>query len=119
MVLCIAQDVRYITWEFEAPKPGVARSERIQLRSPRNCRANRPLALEYGNISEMKHRKIIEGRVRMDLPTRIFKLLVNGPKPMEGNAVRRTFRCACTLDMQLINRMCEPAHAFEQPMIAA
>src|ERR1700733_587737 len=43
-----------------------------------------------GDISEMKHRAIIEGRMRMDLPTRIFKLLVNGPKPficaVEGNA---------------------------------
>ena len=43
-----------------------------------------------GDISEMKHREIIEARVRMDLPTRIFKLLVNGPKPficaVEGNA---------------------------------
>lgn len=43
-----------------------------------------------GDISEMKHRELIEGRMRMDLPTRIFKLLVNGPKPficaVEGNA---------------------------------
>lgn len=43
-----------------------------------------------GDISEMKHREIIEARMRMDLPTRIFKLLVNGPKPficaVEGNA---------------------------------
>lgn len=43
-----------------------------------------------GDISEMKHRKILEARMRMDLPTRIFKLLVNGPKPficaVEGNA---------------------------------
>ena len=34
-----------------------------------------------GDISEMKHREITEARMRMDLPTRIFKLLVNGPKP--------------------------------------
>lgn len=34
-----------------------------------------------GDISEMKQRRIIEARNRMDLPTRIFKLLVNGPKP--------------------------------------
>jgi len=43
-----------------------------------------------GDISEMKHREILEARARMDLPTRIFKLLVNGPKPficaVEGNA---------------------------------
>ena len=43
-----------------------------------------------GDISEMKHREILEARYRMDLPTRIFKLLVNGPKPficaVEGNA---------------------------------
>ncbi len=34
-----------------------------------------------GDISEMKQRGIIEARNRFDLPTRIFKLLVNGPKP--------------------------------------
>ena len=43
-----------------------------------------------GDISEMKHRQILEARMRMDLPTRIFKLLVNGPKPfitaVEGRA---------------------------------
>jgi enoyl-CoA hydratase/carnithine racemase len=43
-----------------------------------------------GDISEMKRREILEARTRMDLPTRIFKLLVNGPKPflcaVEGNA---------------------------------
>jgi len=43
-----------------------------------------------GDISEMKHREIVEARLRMDLPTRIFKLLVSGPKPfvcaVEGNA---------------------------------
>ena len=44
-----------------------------------------------GDISEMKRRKVIEGRVRYDLPTRIFKLLVTGPKPLivaaEGNCM--------------------------------
>jgi enoyl-CoA hydratase/carnithine racemase len=44
-----------------------------------------------GDISEMKRRKIIEGRLRFDLPTRIFKLLVTGPKPfivaVEGNCM--------------------------------
>jgi enoyl-CoA hydratase/carnithine racemase len=43
-----------------------------------------------GDISEMQHREILEARMRMDLPTRIFKLLVNGPKPLvtavEGSA---------------------------------
>lgn len=43
-----------------------------------------------GDISEMQHRELIEARMRLDLPTRIFKLLVNGPKPyvcaVEGNA---------------------------------
>jgi enoyl-CoA hydratase/carnithine racemase len=44
-----------------------------------------------GDISEMKRRKIIEARLRFDLPTRIFKLLVTGPKPfivaVEGNCM--------------------------------
>jgi len=44
-----------------------------------------------GDISEMQRRKIIEGRLRFDLPTRIFKLLVTGPKPfivaVEGNCM--------------------------------
>jgi len=44
-----------------------------------------------GDISEMKRRKIIEGRIRFDLPTRLFKLLVTGPKPfivaVEGNCM--------------------------------
>ena len=43
-----------------------------------------------GDISEMKQRTVLEARMRMDLPTRIFKLLVNGPKPLiaavEGSA---------------------------------
>jgi enoyl-CoA hydratase/carnithine racemase len=131
-----------------------------------------------GDISEMKHREIIEGRMRMDLPTRIFKLLVNGPKPfvcaVEGNAAGAgvsfvaasdyavaasdaKFTCAfikvglmpdvgaiwslprkvghrkamelcafaepfdaqAALDMQLINRICEPGRALEEAMVAA
>ena len=44
-----------------------------------------------GDVSEMKRRKIIEARLRFDLPTRIFKLLVTGPKPfivaVEGNCM--------------------------------
>lgn len=43
-----------------------------------------------GDISEMQHREILEARMRMDLPTRLFKLMVSGPKPLicavEGNA---------------------------------
>ena len=43
-----------------------------------------------GDITEMKQRGLLEGRVRFDLPTRIFRLLVTGPKPVlcavEGNA---------------------------------
>jgi enoyl-CoA hydratase/carnithine racemase len=34
-----------------------------------------------GDISEMKRRSLLEARLRMDLPTRIFKMLVAGPKP--------------------------------------
>jgi enoyl-CoA hydratase/carnithine racemase len=131
-----------------------------------------------GDISEMQHREIIEARMRMDLPTRIFKLLVNGPKPflcaVEGNAAGAgvsfvaasdyavaasdaKFTCAfikvglmpdvgaiwslprkvghrkamelcafaepfdaqAALEMQLINRVCEPGHALEQALVAA
>lgn len=43
-----------------------------------------------GDITEMAQRPIIEGRMRMELSTRIFRLLVTGPKPflcaIEGNA---------------------------------
>jgi enoyl-CoA hydratase/carnithine racemase len=43
-----------------------------------------------GDISEMRQRQTLEARTRMDLPTRLFKLMVNGPKPIicavEGNA---------------------------------
>jgi enoyl-CoA hydratase/carnithine racemase len=42
-----------------------------------------------GDLSEMHQRPVLEARLRMDLPTRIFKLLVTGPKPFlvaaEGN----------------------------------
>jgi len=44
-----------------------------------------------GDISEMKQRKVIEGRMRMDIATRVFKLFVTGPKPLivavEGNCM--------------------------------
>lgn len=131
-----------------------------------------------GDISEMQHREIIEARMRMDLPTRIFKLIVNGPKPflcaVEGNAAGAgvsfvaasdyavaasdaKFSCAfikvglmpdvgaiwslprkvghrkamelcafaepfdaeAALEMQLINRICEPGEALTQALIAA
>src|SRR5262249_26592171 len=43
-----------------------------------------------GDISEMEPREIVEGRMRVEFATRIFKLLVSGPKPVisavEGNA---------------------------------
>jgi enoyl-CoA hydratase/carnithine racemase len=43
-----------------------------------------------GDISEMKPREILEGRVRVELATRIFRLLATGPKPIvtavEGRA---------------------------------
>jgi enoyl-CoA hydratase/carnithine racemase len=42
-----------------------------------------------GDISEMRQREMLEARMRMDLPTRLFKLLTTGPKPficaVEGN----------------------------------
>lgn len=44
-----------------------------------------------GDISEMRQRRLIEGRMRMELSTRIVKLLVTGPKPLivavEGNCM--------------------------------
>jgi enoyl-CoA hydratase/carnithine racemase len=131
-----------------------------------------------GDISEMQQRQVIEARMRLDLPTRLFKLLVNGPKPficaVEGNAfgcgvsfvaasdyavaaTNAKFSCAfikvgllpdfgglwsmarkighrkamemCAfaetysaqqaLDMQLINRTCEPGQALEAALEAA
>lgn len=43
-----------------------------------------------GDITEMAQRPILQGRMRMELATRIFRLLVTGPKPflcaVEGNA---------------------------------
>jgi enoyl-CoA hydratase/carnithine racemase len=131
-----------------------------------------------GDVSEMAHREIVEARMRADLPARIFKLLVNGPKPflcaVEGHAAGAgvsfvavsdyavaaadaKFSCAfikvglmpdlggiwalprkvghrramelcafgepfdarAALEMQLINRVCEPGHALEEALIAA
>jgi enoyl-CoA hydratase/carnithine racemase len=43
-----------------------------------------------GDITEMAQRPVLQGRMRMDLAVRIFRLLVTGPKPLvcavEGNA---------------------------------
>jgi enoyl-CoA hydratase/carnithine racemase len=43
-----------------------------------------------GDITEMAQRPVLQGRMRMELATRIFRLLVSGPKPLvcavEGNA---------------------------------
>ena len=43
-----------------------------------------------GDITEMAQRPVLQGRMRMELATRIFRLLVTGPKPflcaVEGNA---------------------------------
>lgn len=43
-----------------------------------------------GDITEMAQRPVLEGRMRMELATRIFRMLVTGPKPfvcaVEGNA---------------------------------
>jgi enoyl-CoA hydratase/carnithine racemase len=35
-----------------------------------------------GDVSEMKKREVIAGRLRMELPTSIFRQLVTGPKPV-------------------------------------
>jgi len=131
-----------------------------------------------GDISEMKQRSVIEARNRMDLPTRIFKLLVNGPKPfivaaegavagcgvsfvaasdyavasneakfvcafikvglipdvggiwsiprkighrkaMEMAALAETYDAQAALDMQLVNKLCEPGKALEEAMVVA
>lgn len=43
-----------------------------------------------GDITEMAQRPVLQGRMRMELATRIFRLIVSGPKPflcaVEGNA---------------------------------
>lgn len=69
-----------------------------------------------GDISEMQHREIIEGRMRMDLPTRIFKLLVNGPKPficaVEGNAAGAGVSFVAASDYAVAARDAKFACAF-------
>lgn len=131
-----------------------------------------------GDITEMKQRGVLEARVRFDLPTRIFRLIVTGPKPflcaVEGNAAGcgisfvaasdyavaasdAKFKCAFVkvgllpdvggiwslprkvghrkamemamfadtysaqdaLEMQLVNRVCEPGKALETTLEAA
>jgi len=131
-----------------------------------------------GDISEMRQRETLEARMRMDMPTRLFKLIVSGPKPficaVEGSALgcgvsfiaasdyalaasnarfgcafirvglmpdfggiwsiaRRvghrkamelcafaeTFGAEQALDMQLINRVCEPGQALAAALEAA
>jgi enoyl-CoA hydratase/carnithine racemase len=131
-----------------------------------------------GDISEMAQRPIIEGRMRVELSTRIFRMLATGPKPVicaiEGKALGcgvsfaaasdyavaasdASFGCAfikvglipdfgaiwslarrvghrkamelsafaepfdtqAALDMQLLNRICEPGKALDTAMDAA
>lgn len=131
-----------------------------------------------GDISEMEPRTIVEGRMRVELMTRIFRMLVTGPKPViaavEGRALgagvsftaasdyavaaedvkfscafikvglmadggaiwslarklgprkamelcafAEPFDAAAALDMQLVNRVCEPGKALEEAMLAA
>ena len=85
-----------------------------------------------GDISEMRHREILEARMRMDLPARIFKLLVNGPKPfltaVEGrrSRLRRVIcrrqrlrrggeRCA----LHLLLHQCRPDAGRRRNLVAA
>lgn len=131
-----------------------------------------------GDISEMAHREIIEGRMRVELSTRIFRLLATGPKPvicavegkafgcgvsfaavsdyavaasdarfscafikvglipdvggiwsiarrvghrkaMEMAAFAEAFDAQAALEMQLLNRVCEPGRALETALEAA
>ncbi len=131
-----------------------------------------------GDIAEMKRREVIEARMRLDLPTRLFRMLVDGPKPficavegsafgcgisfvaasdyavaaadakfacafikvglmpdfggiwsiarkvghrkaMELCAFGETFGSQQALDMQLINRICEPGQALASALEAA
>ena len=46
-----------------------------------------------GDVSEMQRREVIAGRMRMELTTRIFKLLVTGPKPVISAVEGVAFGC--------------------------
>ncbi|MGO9515171.1 MAG: enoyl-CoA hydratase/isomerase family protein [Steroidobacteraceae bacterium] len=69
-----------------------------------------------GDISEMKHREILEARTRTDLAARIFKLLVNGPKPficaVEGNAAGAGVSFVAASDYAVAARDAKFACAF-------
>jgi enoyl-CoA hydratase/carnithine racemase len=46
-----------------------------------------------GDISEMRPRAIIEGRMRVELSTRIFRALVTSPKPVISAIEGKAFGC--------------------------
>lgn len=46
-----------------------------------------------GDISEMARRPVLEGRQRVELSTRIFRLLVTGPKPVVCAVEGKAFGC--------------------------
>lgn len=46
-----------------------------------------------GDISEMQPRAIVEGRMRVELSTRIFRTLVTSPKPVISAIEGRAFGC--------------------------
>jgi enoyl-CoA hydratase/carnithine racemase len=46
-----------------------------------------------GDISEMRPREIIEGRMRVEFATRIFHLLATGPKPIISAVEGKAFGC--------------------------
>jgi enoyl-CoA hydratase/carnithine racemase len=50
-----------------------------------------------GDISEMKPREIIAGRMRVELATRIFHLLATGPKPVITAVEGKAFGCGTSL----------------------
>ena len=46
-----------------------------------------------GDISEMRPRAILEGRMRVELSTRIFRALATGPKPVIAAIEGKAFGC--------------------------